>query len=214
MITKLDSATSVDTDPGDFQMTGWTRYRQVNQRLVAGLDAWTSVSRQVSDFDLVVRGADICVSSVTVKLAIDRLKSWVVVSKQSSLLLEHEQGHYYIAYLVMVAEVCPAILKISKPAASIPGFSRLKLTDNAVRNPFTAEAQNVLNASTVRVKGINATYDLPAPYGTANGTNPSSQTTWTALFWRHLALGTPLPPGIQTAISFFTPSPIGPFVPH
>jgi hypothetical protein len=192
MRTDIDKTITVDFEPDEFQLSGaWTKHKSVNAP-INGLDAFTYTDRQVVDFDLVSSGSDIGISRVIVKFKINFNKSHVVISKKSDSLLIHEQGHYYISYIVTVTELCPKILALTLPARSIPNPNSLQ--DQSNKNRFNAAIMKLTLASGTRVQSLSDAYDAPKNKGGTNhGMERDMQLSWTQKFWVSIITGKPLP---------------------
>jgi hypothetical protein len=186
VITNISSQIAVDVDPAEFQLQDWSRYRAVLTRLKPDRDAHSEVTRNIN-FTLIQQGSDISVGTVTIKVALDQPKSWVQ-SKQSNLLLEHEQGHFYITYIDSVVTMATDILSINQPAATVNPRG-LALTDPSVKPAFTAPIQQKRAASAARINAFNNQYDDKPPGGTDHGRDQTAQTRWTQRFWQSLTWG-------------------------
>lgn len=190
MITNIGSQIAVDVDPAEFQMQDWSLYRSVPARLMRDRDAHSEIERHIT-FTLAQQGSDISIDSVTIKVALTRAQSWVVTSKQSNLLLEHEQGHFYIPYIDSVVTMAADLLGITQPAATA-NPKGLPLTDPSVKHAFTAAVQQKRTDSAARITGFNNQYDAKPPGGTDHGRDQTAQTRWTQRFWQSLTSGNSL----------------------
>lgn len=187
----LGNNVKLDYDSSEYSLTAWTSFTEVDTSKKDNYDAYTKVDCDVPVIETDIVGDDIVVISVKGKIRINKSLSWVVKSKQSSKLLEHEQGHYYIHYVAYTLGL-KEIKKVTVPVAgsgitsNTPPNMKKTAMINAVKPKITAIWNTI--ASTMSTN--NKAYDDEKSPGTNHGQNATDQTNWNTKFSNALANGT------------------------
>ncbi|MBZ5622946.1 MAG: hypothetical protein LAQ69_30065 [Acidobacteriia bacterium] len=107
----------------------------------------------------------------------NRGSSWVVTSQQSASLLDHEQGHYNITWLVM-RELCRQLLNDEWDASVLSATNTSSAAQ--VRDRFTTDFTRLSQAARSEVARLNILYDSVPE--TNHGANPIPQGRWDRMF--------------------------------
>ncbi len=192
MITNLGDNVSIDFEPDEFQLSGWSKHKTVSSS-VNGMDAQTATNGGPPSFVVAASGADIVVTSVKGRVALTRADCWVVKGRETSQLLEHEQGHYYITYITYVV-MLQAIraLKVPIASANIPRTASQAQRNTLMHNAITLRARTLVNNAQSRMSALTRDYDAPKPPGTNHSMNRPEQAVWNQRFATSLLQGSAL----------------------
>jgi hypothetical protein len=191
MITNLGNSVFIDAQPDEFQLAAWLKYRTLANSPVPGIDAQTKTDAGAPTIDVGDDGSDIIVTRVQGKIALNRSHCWVVSGRETTDLLQHEQGHYYITYIPYVLAL-QAIKDLTAPLSTIParvtGHHRQALMHNAI----ILQARTVLSQAQARMSQLTSQYDALYPPGTDHSRNGPQQQFWNQRFATSLVSGSPL----------------------
>ena len=192
MVTNLGDDVFIDFEPNEFQFNGWAMFRQIGAP-VRGLFAQTGILNMAPTFDINVDRTDIVVTRVQGRIRIDRGQTWVVTGRQTSDLLVHEQGHYYIAYVPYVLELkAIRALRIPLVQANIPRNANAHVRQTLMHNAVVRRIRPIHDQSATRTRQLHTQYDMASPPGTNHGRNASEQQQWNNRFAQSLLGGSAL----------------------
>lgn len=189
----LGNSVSIDYEQSDYSMTGWSNFDEVDAAKEAGIDAFTKPICDPPTFDVDTDGTNIFVKSVSGKIRITKTSSWVVKSKQSANLLEHEQGHYYISYItytLMLKEIKKLTVPLSSAGINPKAPDQVKQT--MMKNAIILKVQPMVTAAGQTMSKLNKEYDAESAPGTNHGLNRDEQAKWNTKFSTALSSGTAL----------------------
>lgn len=191
MIKDLGNNVSVDYEPSEYNLTSWTSFTEVDTPKEAGIDAFTKPDCDVPTIETDIVGNDIVVTSVKGKIRINKTSSWVVKSKESSKLLEHEQGHYYINYVAYTMGL-KEIKKVTVPVAGsgITSTTPPNMKKAAMINAVKPKITTIWNNITATMSTNSKSYDAEQSPGTNHGQNATEQANWNTKFSSALSGGT------------------------
>lgn len=193
MVTDLGDSVFIEFEADEFQLANWSKFRQLTNSPVQGRYAQTATTGHAPTFTVGTDSGDVVVTRVQGRVALNRPQCWVVTSRQSAQLLQHEQGHYYITYIgyVLMLQAIRA-LRIPVSQVHIPRGASAQGRQVAQRNAITRRVQGLLTSTSQRANQLTADYDAPQPPGTNHGANTSAQQAWNQRFAVSLTQGTPL----------------------
>jgi hypothetical protein len=113
--------------------------------------------------------------NVHITVNMNRGASWVVNGQQAAALLNHEQGHYNITWLVM-RELCRLLLEDQWDQAVLGATN--SGAPRQVRGRFTQDFNRLSQTASAEVDRLNRLYDQQ----TNHGLNAPQQAQWDALF--------------------------------
>lgn len=190
-MTDLGQNVFIEVNDGEFMMTDWSKYRRIHAR-VNGMDAQTRVTGTAPTFEVAIDGTDVVVTRVQGHVLLVRHDCWVVSGTETSDLLQHEQGHYYITYIPYV-QALQAIRLLRAPIAtahipSTPGRGQ----QTHMHNAMIHLVQSILSDAQARMSQLTFQYDAQDPPGTDHGRNRPEQAVWNQRFAASLASGSVL----------------------
>ena len=190
--TDLGNNVFIDFEPDEFTLPGWDKYRKIHAP-VRGMHAQTDTRASGPTFEVDLAGSDIVVTRVQGSIALNRAGCWVVTGRETSDLLEHEQGHYYITYITYVLAL-QQVRNLTVPVsrARIPPGANAHVRKHHMHNAMAREINTVLAQTQPVMSGLTTDYDAAHPPGTNHSNNRPEQQRWNQRFAASLANGTAL----------------------
>jgi hypothetical protein len=157
----------------------WQNFTPVQQPRIRGRDAFTDAPFNINvgfpahpDQDGSYR-----FQNVRITVTMSRASSWVVNGKQSPALLDHEQGHYNITWLVM-RELCRDLLDVEWDATVLAATSGT--SHGQVQARLRQDYDRLTRTARSDVDRLNTQYDSVPEAN--HGLNAGGQSRWDRFF--------------------------------